>query len=69
MLPGMRYVINPGSVGQPRDANKMASFGVYDSVRKTFRLIRLPYDIETTQKKMQSARLPDVLSSRLVKGA
>ena len=69
MLPGTRYIINPGSVGQPRDANKMASFGVYDSARKTFRLLRVPYDIETTQKKMHAARMPDILSNRLIKGA
>jgi len=69
MLPGVRYVINPGSVGQPRDANQMASFGVYDSERKTFRLLRVPYDVETTQKKIKAAKLPDILSNRLIKGA
>lgn len=68
MLPGLRYMINPGSLGQPRDTNSMASFGVYDSVANTFRLIRVPYDIESVQKKIEKTGLPHILSSRLKKG-
>jgi diadenosine tetraphosphatase ApaH/serine/threonine PP2A family protein phosphatase len=67
MMPGLRYMINPGSVGQPRDANNMASFGVYDSAMRTFRLLRVPYDIAAVQKKILAAKLPDILSSRLTK--
>ncbi|MDR0953158.1 MAG: metallophosphatase family protein [Elusimicrobiota bacterium] len=68
MLPGMRYIINPGSLGQPRDTNSMASFGIFDSAQQTFRLIRLPYDIKTVQKQMQKAALPGILSTRLSHG-
>jgi predicted phosphodiesterase len=68
MLPGMRYMINAGSVGQPRDTNMKASFGIYDAGRHTFRLIRVPYDIDAVQKKMKKCNLPDILSSRLKKG-
>jgi predicted phosphodiesterase len=68
MMPGLRYMINPGSIGQQRDANHMASFGVYDSEKRTFRLLRAPYDIEAVQKKMRAAKLPDILSNRLTKG-
>jgi len=69
MLPGMRYIINPGSIGQPRDGSCMASFGVFDTDKNTFRLLRIPYDIETTQKKIKEAKLPDILSQRLGRGA
>ncbi|MDR1684453.1 MAG: metallophosphatase family protein [Elusimicrobiota bacterium] len=68
LLPGHRYIINPGSVGQPRDTNVRASFGVYDSAAHTFRLLRRPYDVESVQKKMTRAGLPDILSNRLKKG-
>ena len=68
MLPGLRYMINPGSLGQPRDTNIMASIGIYDSTEHTFRLIRLPYDIEAVQKRMEKTGLPSILSTRLKKG-
>ena len=65
---GLRYMINPGSVGQPRDANPMASFGIFDSEQYTFRLIRLPYDIKSVQRKIEALKLPQILSDRLPKG-
>jgi putative phosphoesterase len=65
MRPDTRYVINPGSIGQPRDANNMASFGVFDAKQRTFRLLRVPYDIETTQKKMAKTGLSGILLNRL----
>jgi len=68
MLPGLRYMINPGSLGQPRDTNIMASVGVFDSEEHTFRLMRLPYDIDAVQKKMKENNLPSILSSRLKNG-
>ncbi len=69
MLPGLRYMINPGSIGQPRDTNSMASFGILDSKENTFRLIRLPYDIEAVQAKLAKTGLPDILSARLKTGS
>ncbi len=68
MLPNVRYMINPGSIGQPRDSNNMASFGILDTEQNTFRLIRLPYDIQSVQKKIEAAGLPRLLSTRLTKG-
>lgn len=68
LLPGVRYMINPGSVGQPRDSNNMASFGIFDTEKNTFRLIRLPYDIQAVQEKIEANKLPQILSDRLPKG-
>ena len=68
LMPNVRYMINPGSVGQPRDANNMASFGIFDTAKNTFRLIRLPYDIKSVQTKIEAQKLPQILSDRLPKG-
>ena len=62
---GMRYIVNAGSVGQPRDRNRDASFVVYDSHAATIRWERVPYAIETTQQKMSAVHLPEALSRRL----
>ena len=51
----LRYVINPGSVGKPRDNDGRASFGVWDSEQHTFTFFRKPYDVEKTQDKMKQA--------------
>jgi diadenosine tetraphosphatase ApaH/serine/threonine PP2A family protein phosphatase len=63
-----RLVLNPGSVGQPRDGDKRASYGVYDSDAATFTLHRVEYDIARTQKLMEDAGLPDWLIERLAIG-
>lgn len=68
LMPGVRYMINPGSIGQPRDTNPRASFGIFDSEKYTFRLLRLPYDIKAVQTKIEAAKLPQILSDRLPKG-
>ena len=69
MLPNVRYMINPGSTGQPRDANSLASFGLIDTRENTFRLVRVEYDIASVQRRMRHCGLPELLYSRLVKGA
>ncbi|AQU05494.1 serine/threonine protein phosphatase [Dehalococcoides mccartyi] len=61
-------IINPGSVGQPRDGNPQASYGIYNDEARTFCLYRVAYNIPATQKKMQKAKLPTFLSARLSKG-
>ncbi|AGG07476.1 metallophosphoesterase [Dehalococcoides mccartyi BTF08] len=61
-------IINPGSVGQPRDGNPQASYGIYNDEARTFCLYRVAYNIPATQKKMQKAKLPPFLSARLSKG-
>ena len=65
---GVRYLINVGSVGQPRDLNPRASFGIYDSAARTVTINRVAYPIERVQEKIASARLPDALARRLLLG-
>jgi len=60
--------INPGSVGQPRDGNPMASFGIYDDEKKVFEALRLPYDVSKVQKLMIEANMPLILAERLALG-
>ena len=66
--PGFRYIVNCGSVGQPRDGNKDASFGIYDSEADIVEIIRVPYDIGAVQSKMRAAQLPRFLIERLEYG-
>ncbi len=63
-----RYMINPGSVGQPRDYDWRASFGILDLEKKTFDFFRVKYDVEKTQRKIIQAGLPEVLAERLAIG-
>jgi len=63
-----QYIINVGSVGQPRDGNPMASYCIYDSDMQMIELKRVPYDIESTQKKIIEAGLPEKLAQRLLSG-
>lgn len=65
---GYRYIVNVGSVGQPRDGNNKASFCIYDSTRQEVFIKRVAYDIESTQKKIISAGLPSFLADRLSAG-
>jgi diadenosine tetraphosphatase ApaH/serine/threonine PP2A family protein phosphatase len=62
---GPRLVLNPGSVGQPRDGDRRASYGIYDSDEATFTLHRVEYDIPATQRLMEEAGLPEWLIERL----
>lgn len=65
ILKDNRYIINVGSVGQPRDANPQACFCIYDTEQKLIELRRLDYDIKTTQDKILSRGLPPFLAMRL----
>jgi diadenosine tetraphosphatase ApaH/serine/threonine PP2A family protein phosphatase len=66
--PDLRYVVNVGSVGQPRDANPAASFAFYDRAARTVTWERYPYAIEQVREKIDEARLPHVLADRLLVG-
>lgn len=66
--PTTRVILNPGSVGQPRDGNPGASYGFYDTVRSQFEVIRVPYDIPRAQEASLEAGLPQVLAARLAVG-
>jgi diadenosine tetraphosphatase ApaH/serine/threonine PP2A family protein phosphatase len=65
---GITYLINPGSVGQPRDGIALASFGILDLTGKVYSTLRVPYRIDETQKKIRAANLPAVLAERLGQG-
>ncbi len=62
---GAKYLLNPGSVGQPRDGDPRAAYAIVDEAQKRVELYRLRYDIDAAQKKIMSADLPDVLARRL----
>ena len=66
---GHRYLINPGSVGQPRDRNPDASFAILDTAKRTVQFMRVPYAVEKTQASILKAGLPRVLADRLSHGA
>ena len=63
-----KYMINPGSVGQPRDGDPRAAFALYDVEARTVTFQRVPYDIERAQDKIFSAGLPERLAIRLAEG-
>ncbi|HEX2121663.1 MAG TPA: metallophosphoesterase family protein [Thermoanaerobaculia bacterium] len=65
---GQRFLINPGSVGQPRDRNSNASFVIFDSDKRTVQFFRVEYDIPKAQAAILKAGLPDVLAARLKYG-
>jgi predicted phosphodiesterase len=65
---GVRYLINPGSVGQPRDGNPLTSFAIYDSESRVVTIHRLPYRLRQTQDKIVKAGLPRPLADRLAIG-
>lgn len=65
---GGRLVVNPGSVGQPRDRDPRAAFAVYDSEADTLSLRRAAYDVAATQRAMEQVGLPEPLISRLSAG-
>lgn len=66
--PGKKYFINAGSVGQPRDGNWRAAYCIYDTAGNVVELIRVKYDLATTQKKIEKAGLPELLADRIAIG-
>ena len=65
---GARYLLNPGSVGQPRDGDWRAAFAIFDTERRMLEFCRVPYDVRTAQENIVRAGLPDRLASRLRDG-
>lgn len=63
-----RYMINPGSVGQPRDGDPRAAFASFDTEKSTVTFHRVPYDIAAAQEKIFAAGLPERLAVRLEQG-
>jgi diadenosine tetraphosphatase ApaH/serine/threonine PP2A family protein phosphatase len=62
------YLINPGSVGQPRDGNPKAAFAVYDSTEDVVEFRRVAYDVAGAQRKIREAGLEERLATRLESG-
>ena len=63
-----RCVLNPGSVGQPRDGDPRAAYAILDTADHSFSIVRLPYDLAETQRKIRAAGLPGFLADRLAMG-
>jgi diadenosine tetraphosphatase ApaH/serine/threonine PP2A family protein phosphatase len=63
-----RYLINPGSVGQPRDGDWRAAFALYDSEAKVVHFHRTPYNLKAAQDRIFGANLPPRLATRLAAG-
>ncbi len=68
LRPHNRYIINVGSVGQPRDGDPRAAYALVDTADATATLYRLAYGVEETQRKMEAAGLPAPLIERLAFG-
>ncbi|HEX5284811.1 MAG TPA: metallophosphoesterase family protein [Bryocella sp.] len=65
---GSRHLINPGSVGQPRDADWRAAYAIYDTADQQVTFFRIPYDVAAAQQAIRNARLPERLAARLSTG-
>ena len=60
-----RYLVNPGSVGQPRDTDARASYATYDSKKLRIEIRRVAYRIDLAQQKISASGLPESLAFRL----
>jgi predicted phosphodiesterase len=65
---GLRYLVNPGSVGQPRDGDWRAGFAVFDSDARIVTFYRVPYNLKSAQDRILAADLPQRLATRLAAG-
>jgi predicted phosphodiesterase len=65
---GTRYLLNPGSIGQPRDGDPRAAFAIADMGHRVAEFWRVPYDVAAVQARMREAKLPEVLVQRLAFG-
>ena len=65
IAPESRYLVNVGSIGQPRDGIAAASFALLDAKKRTITIRRVPYDIRSAQEKIRNVGLPESLAERL----
>lgn len=65
---GTRYLVNPGSVGQPRDGDWRAAFALFDSEARIVSFYRTPYNLKDSQERILAANLPQRLATRLASG-
>ena len=68
LRPGLRYLVNAGSVGQPRDRDPRASYVIYDAASECVEVRRVVYPVEKTQERMRAAGIPAFLIDRLGAG-
>lgn len=61
-----KVILNPGSIGQPRDSDPRLSYGIYDDEAETFEIVRLDYDNQKAADKIRKAGLPRFLADRLL---
>jgi predicted phosphodiesterase len=66
--PKGRFIVNVGSVGQPRDGNPELSFGIFDADAWSYKNVRVPYDIHAAAEKIRKEGLPPTLAERLFYG-
>lgn len=66
--PKKRYLINPGSIGQPRDRNPHAAYAIFDAKDRIVLFDRVPYDVARAREKILRAGLPAMLGDRLPLG-
>jgi predicted phosphodiesterase len=69
MEDGHRYLVNVGSVGQPRDGDARASYGIVDTDAGTMKIRRVEYDAELAGRRIVAAGLPVYLAERLTQGS
>jgi len=65
---GVRYLINPGSIGQPRDGDWRAAFAIFDTETWKVEFQRTPYNLKNSQDRILAANLPQRLATRLAAG-
>jgi diadenosine tetraphosphatase ApaH/serine/threonine PP2A family protein phosphatase len=65
---GVRYMVNPGSIGQPRDGDWRAAFVLYDTDSQIVTFYRVPYNLKSAQDRIIAANLPQRLATRLAAG-
>jgi putative phosphoesterase len=65
---GKRFIVNVGSVGQPRDRNPKLSFGIFDTEKWEYENVRSDYDVQTASEKIRKAGLPTPLAERILEG-
>ena len=68
LRPDTRYLINPGSIGQPRDGDWRAAFALFDSDARIVHFHRTPYNLKSAQDRIHAAKLPSRLATRLAAG-
>lgn len=66
--PSFRYLVNPGSIGQPRDHDPRAAYAIYDDERRDIQMRRVIYDVRGAALRIEAAGLPPVLGQRLMLG-